>query len=1206
VFAGKGNNANMRWAKVNMKSSDQIDEIEEYISCRDLCAAEAFWRILQYNTKFQDPPVECLPIHLPGSDYVKFDDGDDGDPITAEQMAEASLFGVSKLMRYLNRPKEVPFIQQRYCEYWAKNRIVIAQDTSNLTGVAKYAATTARLDYTEEDEIRGINRCWVWPRRATDRHFARLPLLWPSAGEAYYLRLLLLNLAPSSWDDLLHNSAAPNTAWESFQEAARGHGLFDDENEMNTTFKEAVHLMYSPKMLRNLFVWTLHEGGNGPMLWDYIETQVKQGSTIVNPLSEDLPGGPLHQRNQLLKDIRTRLALLNKTLEDYALPQPDDNSTMLQRCHNMHTCAIALMYPTYRYWAIHDPKAYMAALQKQNIVWSQEQQAILGTVQTHVDQYMQNKDGNGTPVGHFIFMNGRSGCGKSEILQHITNKYRGAKMVVMCVAPTGLVALKFNGHTAHNAFGIKVCDEDNPTDDQLASSISPVSQKAEMLRNTDIFVWDELPNQHSNVLMASHELLCTLMATPHTLPFGGKIVISAGDFRQIPPVVRSWLQRDVLRASVGSCPLYLKHATKLLLTQSQRDKADPEYAQWVLSLGNGTAAAHRLLTKVEMQTTNRTSTSTALEPNMVEIPSMVQAVDNIDGAIDFCFPNIGTHLLDRKLGVNNAMAIAESMASSAIISSTNNRVDEINKRCLEKVPGKIMQLSSSNGLGPDQKGIYLYDEFYLQSLTPRQVPPHILQLKLGSLVIVLRNMSNEEQCMNGSKAIITGLPNNFMVELLMVPSGEKVLLRRIKFYYKMSKTQYYRTQFPLRSAYGLTINKSQGQTLSKVVNDSEAQPFTHGACYVGFGRVQNRDSVAYLRSDKYSTHNNKQMVRNLAWPQLLKHAGVTHTTLPTDEQPVLQGKLGAQTHKRQHGPHRYPEVQVPQKHHKPQPPNNANEVGPWVTHNHQIYSLVTQDATRPTIMLKHANGTEVEVPTTMVHKSHHSMSTMVHAKLCLHWSWGDGNCFYYAIAMLIDQLQSRHSLTIFAALHGEIDCVCPQATVCLEDYRNKHVQLPTQCELEACSCEICGSLAMHRLAASELRAHAHNELAEHKDWMLEIQGGPNNAMAVMELNTKLQNMEATQCVDETYWASDYDIRCTAINLGRDIYVLEDLNSGRGIQCAKYSGIASSMNEVAISNPRVLYTVCTQEEAVAMPNNLCIFYNGTTHFEPLMHMPQHAP
>ena len=45
-----------------------------------------------------------------------------------------------------------------------------------------------------------------------------------------------------------------------------------------------------------------------------------------------------------------------------------------------------------------------------------------------------------------------------------------------------------------------------------------------------------------------------------------------------------------------------------------------------------------------------------------------------------------------------------------------------------------------------------------------------------------------------------------------------------------------RTQFPLRLAYAFTYNRSQGQTLNKVLLDCRIPSFEHGHLYVAMSR----------------------------------------------------------------------------------------------------------------------------------------------------------------------------------------------------------------------------------------------------------------------------------------------------------------------------------------------------------------------------------
>ncbi len=90
-----------------------------------------------------------------------------------------------------------------------------------------------------------------------------------------------------------------------------------------------------------------------------------------------------------------------------------------------------------------------------------------------------------------------------------------------------------------------------------------------------------------------------------------------------------------------------------------------------------------------------------------------------------------------------------------------------------------------------------------------------------------------------------------------------MLIPRINFVFKPrnSPVKLLRRQFPLRLAYSLTYNKSQGQTLDKVGLDLRSDVFAHGQLYVALGRVCNRKSIRVLVSkerevDKIATTTN--------------------------------------------------------------------------------------------------------------------------------------------------------------------------------------------------------------------------------------------------------------------------------------------------------------------------------------------------------------
>ena len=73
-------------------------------------------------------------------------------------------------------------------------------------------------------------------------------------------------------------------------------------------------------------------------------------------------------------------------------------------------------------------------------------------------------------------------------------------------------------------------------DDASTCAISAQSPLAELIRRTALIVWDEAPMAHRHHLEAFDRTLRDIAGSDE--PFGGKVLVLGGDFRQILPVIR--------------------------------------------------------------------------------------------------------------------------------------------------------------------------------------------------------------------------------------------------------------------------------------------------------------------------------------------------------------------------------------------------------------------------------------------------------------------------------------------------------------------------------------------------------------------------------------------------------------------------------------------------------------------------------------------
>ena len=81
-----------------------------------------------------------------------------------------------------------------------------------------------------------------------------------------------------------------------------------------------------------------------------------------------------------------------------------------------------------------------------------------------------------------------------------------------------------------------------------------------------------------------------------------------------------------------------------------------------------------------------------------------------------------------------------------------------------------------------------------------------------------------------------------------------------------------RRQFPVRVCYAMTIDKSQGQTLSAVGLYLKKLVFTHGQLYVAVSRVTSRNSLKILIECEDGTCGSE--TKNVVFPEILRSAGI--------------------------------------------------------------------------------------------------------------------------------------------------------------------------------------------------------------------------------------------------------------------------------------------------------------------------------------------
>ena len=76
-----------------------------------------------------------------------------------------------------------------------------------------------------------------------------------------------------------------------------------------------------------------------------------------------------------------------------------------------------------------------------------------------------------------------------------------------------------------------------------------------------------------------------------------------------------------------------------------------------------------------------------------------------------------------------------------------------------------------------------------------------------------------------------------------------------------------RKQFPLRLAYSMTYNKSQGQELNRCLVDIRSPPFVHGHLYVALSRIRYFNDIRIFCTEN-NIEDNIIVLKNFVFNQL--------------------------------------------------------------------------------------------------------------------------------------------------------------------------------------------------------------------------------------------------------------------------------------------------------------------------------------------------
>ena len=408
-----------------------------------------------------------------------------------------------------------------------------------------------------------------------------------------------------------------------------------------------------------------------------------------------------------------------------------------------------------------------------------------------------------TETGVSIFLTGKAGTGKTTFLHHIVERCRKRSIVV---APTGVAAVNAGGVTIHSFFQLPFCPylpdvKELVTEYQLPESQRQLRKsKIDIIRTLDLLIIDEISMVRADLLDAVDAVMRRYRRSGR--PFGGVQLLMIGDVQQLAPVVtdeeRPYIER------VYASPFFF-HSKALQRLQYITIQLTTVYRQ--------------------------------------QDPLFLRLLNNIR---DSKFDEATLAALNSRVRKPGDPAVFADGQEPILLTTHNWHADEVNRRNLEALDTPVQIFDAVvEGNFPD-------------SAAPTE---RHLELKVGAQVMFVKNDSLGHRYYNGMIGVVESVETDGTSDgqkhIVVVNSeGERIDVGQERWdtwKYEIDSTDNQIkpildgvfVQYPLKTAWAVTIHKAQGLTFDRLQVDASAA-FTYGQVYVALSRCRSLEGLTLL------------------------------------------------------------------------------------------------------------------------------------------------------------------------------------------------------------------------------------------------------------------------------------------------------------------------------------------------------------------------